>query len=234
MTRPFPRSRRPVGAAALSVFLLLASACGSSSNTDTDAVASLDDDNGPSETDASADDEPALEAPDDPEDAFALYGECMTDAGFGFGGSFAIGGPGADAIDVTELDEQVDPSETDPQQAGSFDDLDPEAFEEANAQCEGHLDGIDAGFDLSPEEQAAFDDAQLEFTECMEEQGVDMPEITTGGAGMVTVEEVEIDPESGEPSFDDLDFDIAAFEEAAEPCQHILEELEPTTGGTGE
>ncbi|MCP5025008.1 MAG: hypothetical protein GY929_01875 [Actinomycetia bacterium] len=235
MTSPFPRSRHAAGATALGALLLLVSACGSSSSsTGTDAVASLGTDDHGSEADPSAEDTPALEAPDDPEDAFALYNECMADAGFGFGGSSVVYGPGTDAIDVTELDESAGPAEVDPQQAAGVDDFDPEAFEEANAQCNGHLAAIDTGFDLSPEEQAAFDDAQLEFTDCMEEQGIEMPEIATSTEGGITLKEDDPDPEGGAVSFGDFDFDFEAFQEAAKSCRHKFDEFEAESGPTGE
>ena len=60
--------------------------------------------------------------------------------------------------------------------------------------------------DIDPEE------AFQEYSECMREHGVEMPDPDTGGGGGVMI--------VGEG-----DFDISAFEEAAEACDPILEDV---------
>ena len=167
----------------------------------------------------------AVEAPENPEDAFALYDECLQDAGFG--GGFVVGADDATsgAISVEEFD-LGDAVEVDPQNVG-IEDLDFEEFDEAMRACEGHLANVDGGFDLSPEEQAAFDDAQLEWADCMEEQGVELPDIDTNGgfAIQVEVDGDAIDPATGQPDFEAADFDFETFEAAASQCDQVFEEL---------
>ena len=178
----------------------------------------------------------AVEAPENPEDAFALFNQCMTDAGFGFGEAISINGSGdalggAIAVDIggTNPGEgQLDPQE----QVQSFEDFDFEEFEEANDSCEGHLTNIDSGFDMTPEQQAAFDDAQLDWTDCMREQGVEVPDFDGAGSGTIVIEQtVEgADPQSGVPSFDDSDFNFENFEAAADICQSVYDEYDELDG----
>jgi hypothetical protein len=233
--------------AVVAALALLAAACGED-NTDvaaSDGVASIGDDTN-SATSAntaggndSSDSSGELEAPENPEDAFELFNQCMEDAGFG--GVFLAGaaGGGADAsITISPGNLSSGLGEADPQQDGaSFEDFDAEEFTAANESCEGHLASIDQDFHLSPEEQARFEDAQLEFSECMEDQGVEVPEFDggtsfRGSGGSISIapgDEVDIDPQTGRLSIDDLDFE--AFNEAAEECNHVFEDLDAETAG---
>ncbi len=229
-----PPSRLRNAFVMLGTLSLFAAACGGASETATDTdqgIASLAadaSDTAPTE-DPQRGDEP--EAPNNPEDAFALFNECMGDLGFDFGSVGIVGGGeggfGA-PIEIEEFGGGVE--DFDPQESGgSFEDFDAGAFEEANEACEGHLAGIDAGFDLTPEQEVLFEDAQIEFAACMGELGIDVPEIGSVSGGIVVESssaEVEIDPQSGLPSFDDSDFDFEAFEEAAESCQYVFEQYE--------
>lgn len=233
---------RWAGAAVLTGMLLVAGACGTSSGESDVGVASLSDnaESAPEEADTATADT-AVEAPDNPEDAFALFNECMTETGFGFGGgiSISVSGGGAAPGGVIEVepggtvlgDDELDPQ----QQDGSFEDFDPEAFDKARETCEGHLANIDNGFDMTPEQQAAFEDAQLEWSECMRDQGVDVPEFDGSGGPGLSVGVIEgpadgADPQSGTPSFDDFDFDFEAFGEAAEICQSVYEQFDELDG----
>jgi len=67
------------------------------------------------------------------------------------------------------------------------------------------------------DEQASFEDAQVEFTECMRENGVDMPDPEAGGGGfrMEAGEEGGIDPNSEE------------FQAASEECSPLIEDAVP-------
>jgi len=222
------RSRIAAGAL-LAVLALFASACGGSGSAGAadDGVATIADDTADetstdTQTTEDAGDTEDPNAPTDPEDAFALFDECMADAGFDFGGSLISGDDAGGAITITGDDGGT---EGDPQSGVvSLDDFDPEEFEEANSACEVHLANLDMDFDLSPEEQARFDDAELEFSKCMEEMGIELPEFEGGSGIVIAGPEIGDDPQSGTPSFDDVDFEEldAAFAE----CGKIFEELE--------
>jgi hypothetical protein len=67
------------------------------------------------------------------------------------------------------------------------------------------------------DEQASFEDAQVEFTECMRENGVDMPDPEPGEMGIRVEagEEGALDPNSEE------------FQAASEECRPIIEDAVP-------
>lgn len=213
--------------------VLGAAACGGDTDTtdaSSNAIATLDD--GTETTDSTGDETPTTdapsdaEAPDDPELAFALWDECMADAGFDIGTSLAGEGDG-DGIAV----EDIELDAGDPQTDGfdSPEDFD-ESFQAASAECDKHLANVDSGFDLSPEQQAQFDDAQVEWAACMTEAGFDIPDFDSDGGAAISI---EVGPEDGDPQsqgFGEGDFDFAAFEEAAEACNSAFDELEDVFG----
>ena len=85
---------------------------------------------------------------------------------------------------------------------------------------------------MSPEEEAAFEDAQIEWAECMRERGIDVPDVDGGASGGVIIvggPDEEGDPQSG--GFGGDDFDFEAFEEANEECDAAFDELEELFGG---
>ncbi|MEM8705791.1 MAG: hypothetical protein AAGE98_04995 [Actinomycetota bacterium] len=224
--------------AAVAALAVGAAACGSgtdteASSTDDGAIATLSDETTESSsTDAEGDSGPAstttdeAEAPDDPELAYALYDDCMAEQGFDFQTSIAGDGDNG-AIEIDGDSELGDP------QAQSFDDADDfgEAFDTANAECEKHLANVDTGFDLDPEQQALFEDAQLEWAACMRDAGFDIPEMDgDGGAISFEIGGDESDPQSGELGGNDFDFE--AFEEAAEGCNGAFEELDEILGSS--
>ena len=68
----------------------------------------------------------------------------------------------------------------------------------------------------SQDEQASFEDAQLEFAQCMRENGVDIPDPEPGqGGGIIFDSESGIDPSSD------------SFQAAQEECGSILDEAIP-------
>lgn len=76
-----------------------------------------------------------------------------------------------------------------------------------------------------------FEDAMLEFTECMRENGVDMPDPTFDGegSGPVIARRVESDGDGGDVTgaVNGVPFDVADgadFEKANEACQPLLDE----------
>ena len=170
---------------------------------------------------------PISRHPTDAEDAFALFNQCMADHGIEGGISVSVGGDASSG--AVQIDE-MEPGEIDPQAgSGSIDDFDMEDLDAANKACEGHLANIDAGFDLTPEQQAAFDDAQLEFNDCMAEHGVEVPDLGSGSGGIVVgraVASEDGDPQAGGLNLDDQDFDFEAFDKAAKACDFVFEQVE--------
>jgi hypothetical protein len=108
-----------------------------------------------------------VEAPEDPEEAFRLYEQCLANAGFADEGTIGLAEAGGASVEV-----DAETSEGDPQLAD--DDFDVDAWEEANSDCEPHLANALKGLELSPEQEAAFDDANLLYVRCMQDAGFDM------------------------------------------------------------
>jgi hypothetical protein len=189
-------------AALLVGLALVASGCGSSSSSD-DGVAALDE---PAEEATSEDGrgENATEA--DRQEAALEWARCMREHGIDVpdpefeNGGVAIrvgGGPGFNP--------------------------DSEKFREAQEAC-GTPFGRDDPPALSEEERREFQDAMLEFAQCMREHGVDMPdpEFGEGGRGVFRMG----------PGKNAAPADTEAFEEAQEACQPILQELRDRRGQT--
>lgn len=241
------KRQRYVLLAVVALLALLTASCGAGTTeaTASGVVASISDDTGadsPDDNDTpdgadrtdSDDSSSDLEAPENPEDAFELFDQCLEEAGFG--GAFSVDAGGSapsGSISISSDESDLVLGEADPQQGGtSFEDFDIEEFTAANEACNGHLASIDQGFDMSPEQQAQFEDAQLEFSACMKDLGLEIPEFDGGaGGGIVIIESTEVgsDPQTGLPSIDDFDFE--AFNEAAQECNHVFEDLEAETAG---
>lgn len=212
-------------AAVLAGACVALAACGSGEGTaSNDGVASLDtgtDDTGTDDTDTSDEGDVELDAPADPEEAMALFQSCMTDHGVE-GGGFAIATRSGSDGEMIEVGS--DPLDSEELPAMPMEEIDPEVFEAANEACNGHLANAMPEFDLTPEQEAAMEDARLEFEQCMEEQGVEMPEMVTRGDGGSL--SISVGGETGEPvpalSLDDIDMD--AFNAAAEECQKVYDE----------
>ena len=96
------------------------------------------------------------------------------------------------------------PAGADPQQPPlDLDDFDFDAFQEADQKCSPLLANVGIGFDLGPEEQAAFEDAQLVFADCMQELGVEVPEFSGGAViGAITIEGDSTDFHAPDPQGD--------------------------------
>lgn len=141
------------------------------------------------------------EAATDPEEAMLAFTECMRENGVDVPDpEFSEDGEGGPRI-------QMGPG-------GDFDPNDPD-FQAAQEKCRSHLEGIQGRFD--PENQEAFQDAALEFAQCMRDQGVDFPdpqfqEGPGGGGGMLFGGE-GIDPNDPD------------FQAAQEECQQVFEDL---------
>ena len=107
----------------------------------------------------------------------------------------ACGGGGGDGLEVASLGTAA-PDETAAADGGSGDD--------------------------APDE-ADFEQALLDFTECMRDHGVDMPDPQVSGdgeGGMVVVQEAE--PGDGGPEFER---DSKEFEDAQRECEHFMEDV---------
>lgn len=140
----------------------------------------------------------------DPLEGALAYADCMRRQGIdvpdpktGDGGLIEIGpGPGKGA-----------PEEQD------------EDFRAADEKCR-HLLQTGAP-ELSEEDKAALQDAMLEFTECMRNEGIDMPDPTEGGGAYVDIgREGGIDPEDPD------------FRRAEEKCRPVLDRaIRQTQGG---
>lgn len=215
-------------AAAVAAVLIFAAACSAdgSAGTDDPAVATLqtEADTGVDPA-VTSDETDTLEAPDDPELAFALYDECMSEAGFDFGTSIA--GVSGDGIVIEDLS----PDEIDPQaQAVTGPEEFGETFRAADEACQPHLANLDLSFDLTPEQEAELEDAQLAWAECMRANGIDVPDFDTGsGAIAIEIGPNDDDPQAG--AFGGADFDFEAFEEAAGECDGAFDALDAQLGG---
>jgi hypothetical protein len=73
-----------------------------------------------------------------------------------------------------------------------------------------------------PVDDSEFQDAMLEYAECMRDEGVDFPDPQFGENGSVAI--VGPGGEDGPPS----EHEVEEFEAADEACQHIMEEVERT------
>jgi hypothetical protein len=97
---------------------------------------------------------------------------------------------------------------------GAFDPNDPD-FQAAQEACREHLEAIRGQFD--PEDRQAFQDAALEFAQCMRDHGIDFPDPEfsegPGGGGQMLFGGEGIDP-------NDSDFQAAQAE-----CQQVFEDL---------
>jgi len=201
--------RSLITAGSLTLALILG-ACGSTTTdaatSDEPSVASLPET--PVETV-----EPGVATPTDedppsedltPEEAQLAFEQCLEDAGvdFDFGGAIGeiiddgavsgiIGGDGDAPPDGTTS-------------AVSITEGDFEAFDE----CNDLLSDAFGDFTPSPEQEAQFRDAELEFSRCMEEQGFDFDLSGSGGT-------ISIGP----------DADFEAMEAAMSECDSIFESL---------
>lgn len=101
----------------------------------------------------------------DPEVAFQEYAACMQEHGI----------------------EMPDP-ESDGDAVGIVveGDFDPEAFEEATAQCDPILEAVFGEFEMTPEMEAELRDQELAFAHCMRDNGVEeWPDPGAGGGTMI-------------------------------------------------
>lgn len=146
----------------------------------------------------------------DPEEALAEFAECMRENGIedfqdpvlGEGGEIQIGVGGPDGSEGRPSEE------------------DREELQEAMEACNDLLPQDLGPRDISEEDQAAMQDAMLEFAQCMRDHGIDFPDPEFSGDGGAFQEIGDgVDPNSDE------------FQEAEEACRPIIEEVRPDGGG---
>ncbi|MGH9135910.1 MAG: hypothetical protein ACRD0G_02550, partial [Acidimicrobiales bacterium] len=138
---------------------------------------------------------------DDPafEDAILEYAECMRDQGIDF-------------PDPQIDDGRVTISRDDGGEPGS---AEAEEFEAADEQCRSIMEDVMGDFEPpSAEEQERMREEALEFSECMREHGIDMPDpvFADEGDGRVGV------AIGGEDSPGGFDPEDPEFQEAADEC----------------
>jgi len=201
------------------VMAMTLAACGTASGTgDTNGVASLEGDNATATTAAEN-----PEAPTEPEDAFALFEECMADHGIDLGEGAVRTGDDGGGVMIRRGESEADASDPSEREGQGL-DMDPEEFEAASAECDKHLANLDDGFDLTPEQEAAMEDARLEFQKCMKEHGIGGDFMigiggSSGSAGSSQVEdEPEADPQAGS------EIDPEELEAANEECMKIFQD----------
>ena len=199
------RSRRRRGTALVLpglLMLLVLSACGAASG-----VATIDGADDPSASPS------ASASTEDPEEALFAFSECMRENGIDmpdpvirrFEGG---GGAGGGTIE----------GNADPDDGPSF-DPNSEEFQAAQEACQEHLEGFESiGSEDGPQLSAEEEEALLAFAECMREEGIDMPDFSTGSGG------VRIGPGPGEDG-DRIDPRSEEFQAAQEACSEHLDAL---------
>jgi hypothetical protein len=105
---------------------------------------------------------------------------------------------------------------------------DMEAFDAANEACRGHLANAQSEHDLSPEQQAAMEDATLRVEQCMQAKGFDVHfDVASGngtGAGNVNVDEPGDAPSGQAPVDPPTAADRAAMDAAMQECNQVFDD----------
>ncbi|MEM9892545.1 MAG: hypothetical protein AAF962_16900 [Actinomycetota bacterium] len=244
MSTPRPRRRPRRGvlvALLLAALSVLAAACGQEAQADDRSVASLPaagdtgssdgtdgatDDDDSADTDTDTDDgDPADGEGDDgdeeltEEEAFLAFEQCMADKGIDTSALF--GDAAGETIGGTDDDE-------DGAAALSFEsDEEFEAFEAANEECGEILESAFGDFELTPEQEAAQRDAELQFSQCMADQGfaIDVNGSGTDGSS----------DDGGVVGFEiESDADIEALDAAFAQCEDTINEVLDDVYGDGE
>lgn len=141
---------------------LFAAACGSAGETTSaPAVADIATEEEPTESSSARSPSSSSERPEPTEEeaeaAQLRYDRCLADEGVDVDTLFGdLDGEQAGVIDATEIDDF---------------DAQFEAYEAANEACQPILEEVFGSFDLSPEEEAEFADAEAKFNQCMTDKG---------------------------------------------------------------
>jgi hypothetical protein len=181
-------------AAIVPALALVLTACGGAGDG---GVATLEDGNTPgASASPSVSDEEALQA----------FAECMRENGVEDFEDPQLGGDGTIAFGPGASGDGRPPSQAD-----------QEAIQKALDACSDLLpQGIgDGGLGISAEDQAAFQDAMLEYARCMRDEGIDMPDPDFSVGGGFIGSATGIDPNDSD------------FQAADEVCRPILEGVLP-------
>jgi hypothetical protein len=188
---------------------LLAAACGSGSEAEgAPAVAALAEDEaafsdrgaeGGDDGDSAAIDAAATD--DDkptPEEANVAFEQCLADNGV----DNAFGGSGGESIDGEEDGPQTMRLDFDSEEEA-------EAFNEALDECNEIFEDAFGEFELSPEQEAEFADAEAAFNQCMAEQGFEMSD---GGFEVEDIDDLDATTDQCDEIFEDLNDSIGEDE----------------------
>jgi hypothetical protein len=190
-------TRRTAGVAVALLLVLTAAAC--SDATEDPGVATLGE--GSTRTEGSGDAQDATT-----EEQLLAWARCMREEG----------------VDVPDPQVGEDGRvEIGPGAGGGVDPGDPDV-QEAMEACRDEMPNGGEPPELDPEQEAAMQDAQLAFAECMNGEGIEVLEPTGDGSGFL------LGPDSG---IDPNDPDVRA---ALEVCMPILEEVLPGGPGGGD
>ena len=132
-----------------------------------------------------------------PEDAMLAFARCMREHGVDMPDpDTSGGGPGVVTFSAGALGS-----------AGTKLDADTSKFQEAHEACKDLMGDV-GPINLSPEQQQEMQDQALAFSRCMREHGINMPDPTFDGGGVM----MKIDGDGG------LDPSDPKFEEAHKAC----------------
>jgi hypothetical protein len=212
---------------ALAVTILALAACGSEGDGDdaggvaTIPASATADASATTAPGADGSDSGDAEAPTDRNAAFVLYDNCMAEQGFPTDAAGA-----ADDGPVVHSQSASASGDEGPVAVGpggvAIDPDDMDAFQAANTVCQEHLANVQGEADLSPEQQAAMDDALLKVQQCMADKGFDVQlDIGSGGSGGTV--NVEDEGESAPPP-NVGEVDQAAIDGAMRECSKVFDD----------
>lgn len=165
--------------------------------------ATTDDSGGGATAEAADETDEVVEEEVDAEAQLLAFASCMRDEGI-------------------DMDDPTIDGDGNPQLAPptGFDFTDASARDQiiaARDACAIHLEGVGLGF--AGQQDTGQQDQLLEFSQCMRDNGYDMPDIELGGPG-------------GPRGLDDIDQDDPAFQQAQDVCQDILAGFGPGAGAS--
>jgi hypothetical protein len=208
----------------ITVLALFLASCGTAGSGDDapDGVARLGTDTTAAVVDEPDDSADEVEAPTDRNEAFVLYDRCMAKEGFptdaagqaNEGPTIQRAGSEDEAAPTQQIGGPWRPIDIAPE--------DLEAFEAANEVCSAHLANISQGEELTPEQQAALEDANLKVQQCITDKGFDVRIHIGGGAGSGVVQNEEAGEEA--PPFNQEEDDREEINAAIAECMEIFNE----------
>jgi hypothetical protein len=196
MADPRRSSRLPV-LILLAAGLAAGAACGGSGSGSGDGVASI---KAASDKKADSGSDGNDNRAKDPEDAMLDFARCMREHGIDMPDPDTSGGGGVvtfSAGAATSAGAAGDPKL----------DADMSKFQEAHEACKDLMGDV-GPINMSPEQQQEMQDKALAFSRCMREHGINMPDPTFDGGGVM----MKIDGDGG------LDPSDPKFEEAQKAC----------------